>query len=262
MGFSYSIFCDKSETEKIRTSFVFSKPFLVESFLSLIDDFPEDAFFQNHKFPLDKTTVFSQEDPQYILPNTALEKAYSGIYRANGLKNSIIMTLRDDFLKKTEMFHFQSFFDDRSEWRAKQIRNLQLLRKFAAFFKGNALTLINNSLVSNEELFDFFPKDEKALSTFCESIDENQGDSNVNHYHLGPPFNKPLTKREFELLKLYFIGLSTKKMAINLNVSTRTIEKHLENIRSKTNCLRTKDLRQALFRCPSFLTLAGHLELN
>ena len=64
--------------------------------------------------------------------------------------------------------------------------------------------------------------------------------------------------KEFEVLKLYFLGNSTKETAMELYISTRTVEKHLENILSKTACLHFKELRRALFRCPLFYNFFCH----
>ncbi len=50
----------------------------------------------------------------------------------------------------------------------------------------------------------------------------------------------PLSKRELDCLELLAKGYSSKKIAQNLNISFRTVEKHLENIKIKLNC-NTKD---------------------
>lgn len=47
------------------------------------------------------------------------------------------------------------------------------------------------------------------------------------------------TKREFDCINSLMNGLSAKQTAYQLNISTRTVECHLENIRRKTKC-RTK----------------------
>lgn len=45
-----------------------------------------------------------------------------------------------------------------------------------------------------------------------------------------------LTCREHEVLELVAEGLSSKEIAIRLGIAARTVESHVEHIRSKTSC--------------------------
>ncbi len=45
-----------------------------------------------------------------------------------------------------------------------------------------------------------------------------------------------LTKRELEILHYVADGYSAKKIGILLNISYRTVEKYIENLRLKLNC--------------------------
>lgn len=51
-----------------------------------------------------------------------------------------------------------------------------------------------------------------------------------------------LTKREYQCIFYLMDGLSAKQTAYNMNISTRTVECHLDNIRKKTNCRTKVDL--------------------
>lgn len=54
--------------------------------------------------------------------------------------------------------------------------------------------------------------------------------------------NDSLTEREKEVLQLICLGLSNQKISEKLNLSKRTIDKHRENILSKTGCNNTASL--------------------
>lgn len=53
------------------------------------------------------------------------------------------------------------------------------------------------------------------------------------------------TKREVECLKCLVLGMSMKEIATELNISCRTVESHLKNIKKKTNCYSRSGLVQA-----------------
>jgi DNA-binding CsgD family transcriptional regulator len=59
-------------------------------------------------------------------------------------------------------------------------------------------------------------------------------------FYLGPYFNNEyLTKRETEVLKDILVGYTTPQIAELLNLSTRTVETHIDKIKKKLQC-RTK----------------------
>lgn len=47
------------------------------------------------------------------------------------------------------------------------------------------------------------------------------------------PFQEALTKREIECSKLFVLGYSSRKIAKQLEISPRTVEHHIENIKAK-----------------------------
>lgn len=51
-----------------------------------------------------------------------------------------------------------------------------------------------------------------------------------------------LTERETDVLRYICQGLSNQKIAVQLNISKRTVDKHRENILSKTGCRNTASL--------------------
>lgn len=58
-----------------------------------------------------------------------------------------------------------------------------------------------------------------------------------NRVYLGPRFDyQYLTKRELDYLRLITTGKTNQQIAEQLNISNRTAEKHLENIKNKLGC--------------------------
>lgn len=55
-------------------------------------------------------------------------------------------------------------------------------------------------------------------------------------------FSESLTKREKDCLHLYLQGKTSKETAQLLRISHRTVEWHIENIKSKLNCNSKRDL--------------------
>ena len=86
--------------------------------------------------------------------------------------------------------------------------------------------ILDQALVILHDAFGWVPMaqqiDEKLqLQLLCEDFAQN--------------FNQRLTPRELECLKQLCLGKTAKQTANALNVSPRTVETHLENIRIKTN---------------------------
>lgn len=66
-------------------------------------------------------------------------------------------------------------------------------------------------------------------------------DETQKRFYLGNEFkNDFLTLQEYKLLKLILRGFTAKKMALQLQLSVRTVESYIENIKNKLRC-RTKN---------------------
>ncbi len=53
-----------------------------------------------------------------------------------------------------------------------------------------------------------------------------------------------LTRRELEVLRYVILGYTAKKVALRLNISFRTVEKHISNIKMKLGCFTKGDIIQ------------------
>ncbi len=76
--------------------------------------------------------------------------------------------------------------------------------------------------------------------TLCQLDEKNR--FNLEQYFIGKPVFENLTKRESEVLFFIARGKSTKCIANILNISSRTVEKHVENIKIKFNCRKKNEI--------------------
>ena len=85
--------------------------------------------------------------------------------------------------------------------------------------------------------------------------DTNHLQLEINKYYVGSPLKMDdyLTQREMDCLLPFILGVPKKSMARKLNISIRTIEKHLDNIKNK--CLIDDLAKMKLaFSCNHYIT--------
>jgi DNA-binding CsgD family transcriptional regulator len=67
----------------------------------------------------------------------------------------------------------------------------------------------------------------------------------IHHFANGNEIN--LTKKEKECASLLLTGKTSNEIAKNLFISPRTVEKHIDSLRNKTQCRRKAELIQFLY---------------
>lgn len=255
-GMAYSVFQDTANHSAIRSSFFYSSEQLLGSYINDIDNWNEDHFYENQKYPLNKTTFYRPDDPRYqtiLTQDSPMWKATAD----HGIGQSFCICLRNELQKKTELFWFYTRSTE-SHWIMRQIEHISTVKKFILYFKNEMETIVNTSLL-NEEEWRYFSKTvvnkNGPLDNTLQNLEQPIIDIPVKKYHLGYPFSAPLSIKEFEVLKLYFSGYSAERTAKNCSASKRTVEKHLENILVKSTLTSLKELRVVLFDCPLFYDL-------
>jgi len=130
------------------------------------------------------------------------------------------------------------------------LNNIDILHNFVFYFNDVAKSLMNESFQNRI----YYPNtQDKTLLTSGDVA--NSYSHNMNHdksFSIMSDFYS-LTRREGECAQLLMSGNCCKRMASKMNLSTRTIEKHLQSLRRKTNshnysqmfsklyCIRGKD---------------------
>lgn len=245
-GIAYHLF-NEVGNNKIRNISLFSNKLIIENYLKAIHNLEEKSFVEFQEYPLNKSSIFSPNDERYCIENSVRKLDYK-----NGIKNSICISIRDFHHKRTELFWFLSDNDTHC-WFPKQIDNLKILNEFILYFKDKMQKRINNPMLSD--------KQQQLISNQINKVkthdktDTNVSKSNLTHfdvqnYFLGYPFNQSITWKEFLVLKYYFLNYSSKEIADILNLSSRTIEKRLEVLLSKTNCKKLREFRKSIHFSP------------
>lgn len=109
------------------------------------------------------------------------------------------------------------------------ITQKDFLDKFIAYYYQEAQMIISNARPHSY----IFPGEKRE----CDEMNNNSGYNShllldVNHSIAN---SYSLTNRELECIYYASLGLPTKKLADNLKISQRTIHRHLESAREKTN---------------------------
>lgn len=150
-----------------------------------------------------------------------------------GVKDDLIFIER--FEDTLEAFFFTPKASDPVQL-TDLISKLELLRKFAKYFKRETADLLGKMMSEGLNLKrakgDFFSEDDKTvpLSFSCDNINKfNQAIS-------------PLTAREKECLNLFQRGKSAQATAAILGISRRTVEHYFDNIKAKLDCNSKWDL--------------------
>lgn len=177
------------------------------------------------------------------------QKYSSGTYFWHGLpdQESVHQDLRDFFNVDwgitnvqihqdcNEFFYF-GVDKNRVEMINFYVNCFHLLQRFILYFKDSFMDMTEARL--NKRVIVPTRKNYSstiALSEVNTSLFYQQ--TRYNRYYLsGLMSNLYFTKREMECLKWYIEGKTTPEIAIILTMSARTVETHLNRIKSKTNC--------------------------
>jgi DNA-binding CsgD family transcriptional regulator len=134
------------------------------------------------------------------------------------------------------------FGSDNSSSIAFYMNNIDMLEKFCLYFKSKAINLIDRAFKQRLLL----PEWRDFLSQQIASKQEQDSlDSSLNLTSLTFVIDGEriaLTERESECLKPYLKGQSSKVIANQLKISARTVETHIDHIKTKLNCKSKSDL--------------------
>jgi len=111
------------------------------------------------------------------------------------------------------------------------MNKVDLLKKFTTYFKEKFAKELNNDdsrklIVTTLKIENSFLYEKEKVTNFFNEL-------NINSYQLGDQLF--VTRRELECLFYLVQGKTMKEIARLMNISHRTIEFHLNNIKRKTN---------------------------
>lgn len=147
----------------------------------------------------------------------------SGIYLVKNFQNS----------NKSEFCMFTSSKES-PDGNRLFLDNITELERFSLYFKEQASPIIEKSRLP-ENLFNSHEqfRDEQLKLELPK----------IKKYYLG--MIAPgvyITAQQFQIIKLTMLGATAKEVSVELNISPRTVEKHIENVRVHLKCQRKSDL--------------------
>lgn len=149
---------------------------------------------------------------------------------------------------QNEVFGFAIQSDKDIRIINRYINNIEELERFIQYFAEKAQKLIKQASkdiilqyhkqtdVHADDKINFSPKNFKEKT----KITSYQICTEATH-------ELQLTNREIDCLKFLIRGYTTEEAAINLGLSKRTVESHLENIKNKTGTNNKNDLIKLIF---------------
>lgn len=126
------------------------------------------------------------------------------------------------------------------------LNNIDFLENFKFYFKAKAQKLIvkseKNKLVVPKPMFDTVQAVTQLLN--LESKQQNPANTFVPDYYFFNYNDKKikLTKREMDCLRHIKSSLSAKEIARVMDISYRTVESYLENIKNKLQCHKKSEI--------------------
>jgi len=159
---------------------------------------------------------------------------YSHIKKSYGILDALI--LRRKFNDITYSYIF--CFDKKTMLKSEVLRHLDIIQHFTCFFDMEACNLIHairkDPIIKPWRSMDDFKKAKAIIQSQYIRRTEILQKLNVTAYPI--PNKQYLTKKELECVVHLISGNSIRQIANKQNVSIRTIEKHIENIKNKSDC--------------------------
>ncbi|MCL5260125.1 MAG: helix-turn-helix transcriptional regulator [Gammaproteobacteria bacterium] len=207
-----------------------------------IDDMPEVLEFflvtlQGHK-QVNYPNLFNRPDG---FEESITAKDYgSAVHKVREKYNfGKIVNLYKAHASFMEVFQFTSMKKENNS-DLYYLNHLDFLKKFTYYFTEKAACIIKQA--ENYKI--------KVADRFVINNTKNTNDAFLSHdrfmakrYPLGSKYNNAyLTQREVHCLHWLAKGKSTEEIAIILGVSQHTVERHLENCKTKLQCSKQTEL--------------------
>ena len=166
------------------------------------------------------------------LPRKGKSKAILDAFYSHGYGH--LMTIIRTNEQGREIFHFAGNPDDH-QLNNRYLWHLNDIKKFINFF--NCVAKKDRWLKAKDQMLVPMPAEGKFEledgynQLNCGTLQTN-GLSNQKKYYR----DTHLTKREFECLHWLAMGKTQTETALILDITTRTVQAHIDNIKTKTNC--------------------------
>ena len=152
------------------------------------------------------------------------------------------VTLHHDYRHYKEVFNF-SAPSENTHAMYLYLNKTQLFENFSKYFlkktESIRAELEKNKLINNRAI---------AVNhqQICKSVIDERA-SRVERFISSHMLSKRLTPREAQCLELVLKGMSSKEIGLQLDISYRTAERHIENIKIKYGCKNRASLIAMLY---------------
>ncbi len=210
------------------------------SYIALING--HEAYLQKHHETIqtqdqqfsDNMRKMSYGGPHYFLWPTKYEKLppIISLHDEFNIWHGFSINYRYQDYIEIFAFAFDKHSDDKSQF---YLQNLQFLTKFCNYFKIQAADLIDcnnkNKLAIYKDKFDISYLEEIEINRkkFFDEINKTKSLQLINKN--GELIN--FTKREAECISIFMQNRSMKEIGKHLDLSPRTVEHYLENVKQK-----------------------------
>lgn len=188
--------------------------------------FKDNTFYvltTEHQFIKEKVKK-NQFKPR--IPKEILKEKFHYIWECN-IKSSSGNRKFSLIEKNSEYFDSFNFYSNREETLNIYLNNLENIEKFKFYFKEKAKKLIEIADANRIFIPNLFENNSNE-------IDERLLPLSIKRYNLAGKYEGiSLTSREIEVLKLFSYGNTVKQTAKLAEISPRTVESYLTNIKNK-----------------------------
>jgi DNA-binding CsgD family transcriptional regulator len=167
------------------------------------------------------------------------DKKYDGMYHLNIWNGISVYKKREDFI---EVYAFAST-REMPQITNFYIQNHHIIEHFMSYFFSKINLLFKN--IDSKVLLPFSieplissPLDNDLLEKFLK-------ETPINKFYLNQ--HNPLTQREMTCLIKTIKGKTAKEIGKDFNISSRSIEKHLDNIKIKMKCNSRREMIEKIF---------------
>jgi len=221
----------------------------------------ENAFISRAKMSRVYTPALIPENQRYLLINnwidslednntkSTLSDQLNSQHELFGIGNELSIIKRGE--EYIEYFHFYANSNN-TGMANYYINNIELLEKFALYFTNTGRHLIQQS--DKDPLVKPWRKKSSTNDTIIQSPEGQSRDKFIESITPKRFFinidnrDEFLTKREIDCARLLLKGKTNKQISDELFISLRTVETHLDSLRSKTNSNNRSELIAFLMR--------------
>lgn len=226
-------------------------------------DLFSDASWQHHYFELFHCSALIQKDLKtlkevlkkegvgYVLwGNSVIEKEDAIVAASYEFNLWHGLRIYEKHTDGIECWHFVASIDN---YRVVNLylNSLDLFKHFILYFRDKTSSFINTSMKGIlAELEESIFNDECGLSDFTQQKQEFLKNTDINHYYLEKgDFKVALSRREAQCLNYLQQHKTVKEIAKFMELSPRTVESYLNNVKMKAGCSSINALLNIFHKC-------------